>query len=211
MPAIQDAMWRVPDAILGRSRSGKLSLSGASLQCCREDRSVGTRRIERVESADVVRVLTAMNEADVDVWVDGGWGVDALVGRESRRHKDLDLLVLVVDVQRAAAVLVELGFGHLAGPSPAGLYCDVADRRVDISVVAPDGASREYVHETSHDTPRLAVEDLSGQGMIGGLRVRCLTASAQVRAHVGYEMTDKDEHDLQLLRGDESDRRFGHT
>jgi hypothetical protein len=30
-----------------------------------------------VQSADVVRVLTALNEADVDVWVDGGWGVDA--------------------------------------------------------------------------------------------------------------------------------------
>jgi lincosamide nucleotidyltransferase A/C/D/E len=147
----------------------------------------------------------------VDVWVDGGWGVDALVGRESRRHKDLDLLVLVTDVERAAAALVEQGFSHLAGPSPAGLYCDAADRRVDISVVAPDDAGGGYVHETSHDTPRLAVEDLSGQGTIGGLPVRCLTASAQLRAHVGYETTDKDEHDLQLLRGHESDRRFGHT
>jgi lincosamide nucleotidyltransferase A/C/D/E len=164
-----------------------------------------------VESADVVRVLTAMNDANVAVWVDGGWGVDALVGRESRRHKDLDLVVSVADVQRAAAVLVELGFGHLAGPSPAGLYCDVADRRVDISVVAPDDASGGYVHETAHDTPRLTVEDLSGQGMIGGLRVRCLTASAQRRAHVGYETTETDERDLQLLRRDESDSRFGHT
>jgi hypothetical protein len=70
---------------------------------------------------------------------------------------------------------------------------------------------QRYVHETSHDTPRLDVEDLSGQGTIGGLRVRCLTASAQLRAHVGYETTLKDEHDLQLLRDHESDRRFGHT
>jgi lincosamide nucleotidyltransferase A/C/D/E len=160
-----------------------------------------------VQSADVVRVLTALNEADVDVWVDGGWGVDALIGRESRRHKDLDLLVFVADVERAAEVLVEQGFGHLAGPSPAGLYCDAADRRVDVSVVTPAGATGGYVHETSHDTPLLANEDLSGQGTIGGLHVRCLTASAQLRAHLGYEMTKKDQHDLQLLRGVESGRR----
>jgi lincosamide nucleotidyltransferase A/C/D/E len=169
-----------------------------------------TRRVQRVRSADVVSVVTAMNEADLDVWVDGGWGVDALVGRETRQHKDLDLLVAAIDVQRAAAVLAGHGYRHRAGTSPAGLYRDDADRCVDLSVVTPDGGSGGYLHETSRGTTRLAVEDLSGRGTIGGLGVRCLTASAQLRAHAGYETTDKDEHDRRLLREDESDRDSGH-
>ena len=109
-----------------------------------------------------------MNEADVAVWVDGGWGVDALVGRETRLHKDLDLLVAATDVQRAAAVLAGHGFRHRAGTSPAGLYCDDAGRCVDLSVVTPDDGGG-YFQETSRGTTRLAVEDLSGRGTIGGL------------------------------------------
>jgi len=167
---------------------------------------VMTRRVEPVRSADVVRVVTSMNEADVDVWVDGGWGVDALVGSETRGHKDLDLLVAAADVERAAVVLAGRGFRHRAGTSPAGLYCDDADRRVDLSVLTPESDRGGYRHETSSGTTRLAVEDLSGQGTIGGLGVRCLTASAQLRAHVGYETSEKDEHDLRLLRDHGPDR-----
>ena len=163
-----------------------------------------------MRSTDVVYVVTSMNEADVAVWIDGGWGVDALVGRQTRLHKDLDLLVAATDVQRAAAVLAGHGFRHRAGTSRAGLYCDDADRCVDLSVVTPDDGGG-YFQATSRGTARLAVEDLSGRGTIGGLGVHCLTASAQRRAHVGYETTEKDEHDLRLLREDESDREFGHT
>jgi lincosamide nucleotidyltransferase A/C/D/E len=162
-----------------------------------------------VRSTDVVLVLTAMNEAGVDVCLDGGWGVDALVGRETRRHKDLDLLVFAADLPRAAAVLEGHGFCHRAGTSPAGVYCDDAERRVDISGLTPDG-SGGYLQKTAHGTARLAVEDVSGRGTIEGLGVRCLTASAQLRLHSGYERTDKDEHDLLLLREDESDRGSGH-
>ena len=170
---------------------------------------VGESGVEQVRSVDVVRVMTAMNHAGVDVWVDGGWGVDALAGRETRRHKDLDLLVAADDVSRVEAVLAEQGFGHVAGTSPAGVYRDVTDRRVDVSVVTPDPGGGGYLQETAHGLVRVAGEDLGGRGAIGGLGVRCLTASAQLRAHTGYEATAKDEHDLQLLRENEADHRFG--
>jgi lincosamide nucleotidyltransferase A/C/D/E len=36
-------------------------------------------------------VLADLTEAGCSVWVAGGWGVDALVGRQTRLHRDLDL------------------------------------------------------------------------------------------------------------------------
>ena len=33
-----------------------------------------------------------LSEASVKVFLDGGWGVDALIGRETRIHNDIDLL-----------------------------------------------------------------------------------------------------------------------
>jgi lincosamide nucleotidyltransferase A/C/D/E len=157
-----------------------------------------------VRATDVIEIVTAMREADLDVCLDGGWGVDALVGLETRPHKDLDLLVSAAEVRRAAAVLDEREFDHRAGTEPSGLYCDAAGRRVDISVLTPDEGGG-YVQETSHGTTRLTVDDLSGRGTIEGVGVRCLTAAAQRRLHTGYVATDKGEHDLRLLGQDESD------
>ena len=37
---------------------------------------------------DVLRVLDALDRAAVPAWLGGGWGVDALVDDETRRHSD---------------------------------------------------------------------------------------------------------------------------
>jgi lincosamide nucleotidyltransferase A/C/D/E len=41
--------------------------------------------------ADVLHVIDLLKAAGVPVWVDGGWGVDALLGEQTRLHDDLDL------------------------------------------------------------------------------------------------------------------------
>jgi lincosamide nucleotidyltransferase A/C/D/E len=43
-----------------------------------------------MRAEDVLRVLGVLRGVGVDVWVGDGWGVDALVGRETRPHRDLD-------------------------------------------------------------------------------------------------------------------------
>ena len=43
--------------------------------------------------ADVVTLYRAFAAADAPVWLMGGWGIDALLGRQTRRHHDLDVLV----------------------------------------------------------------------------------------------------------------------
>ena len=144
--------------------------------------------------------MTAINQAGVDVWVDGGWGVDALAGRETRRHKDLDLLVAADDVSRAEAVLAEQGFGHVAGTSPAGVYRDVADCRVDVSVVTPDPGGGGYLQETAHGLIRVAGEDLGGRGTIGGLHT-------EPRAPTGVQGSVDEVRRAALLRWTCSTRR----
>lgn len=41
---------------------------------------------------DVLFVLALLQRAELDVWVGGGWGIDALVGVQTRDHRDLDLM-----------------------------------------------------------------------------------------------------------------------
>jgi hypothetical protein len=49
-----------------------------------------------------------------------------------------------------------------------------------------------------------SVGDLSGEGTIAGVPVRCLSVEMQFRGHTGYELPERQIGDLELLR-----ERFG--
>lgn len=40
----------------------------------------------------VLSVLSLLQKARAAVWVGGGWGIDALIGEQTRDHRDLDLM-----------------------------------------------------------------------------------------------------------------------
>ena len=44
-------------------------------------------------NAEVARIVAYLESAGIRIWLDGGWGVDALVGEETRPHSDLDAAV----------------------------------------------------------------------------------------------------------------------
>ena len=46
------------------------------------------RRVRMMNADAVVEVLAALENASVQVWLDGGWGVDALLGEQTRGHTD---------------------------------------------------------------------------------------------------------------------------
>jgi lincosamide nucleotidyltransferase A/C/D/E len=50
-----------------------------------------------VSADDVIEILDAFDRAGATVWLDGGWGVDALLGEERRRHDDLDVAIAQSD------------------------------------------------------------------------------------------------------------------
>ncbi|WP_442920489.1 nucleotidyltransferase domain-containing protein, partial [Methanobrevibacter sp.] len=50
---------------------------------------------------DACEILEMLSEASVKVFLDGGWGVDALIGRETRIHNDIDLFVEKKDYGKA--------------------------------------------------------------------------------------------------------------
>jgi hypothetical protein len=47
-----------------------------------------------LDASDVLEILDRLDRAGLTVWLDGGWGIDALLGRHNRPHEDLDLVIL---------------------------------------------------------------------------------------------------------------------
>jgi lincosamide nucleotidyltransferase A/C/D/E len=149
---------------------------------------------------DVQTVLQRLESAGIGVWVDGGWGVDALIGRQTRPHQDLDLAMELGDVHQAVEVLREIGFRLYEAelPTRADLR-SVDDRRVDLHVLTFDeqGNGLQQLQDGSVGT--YDKQGLSGIGTIGELEVRCLSPEIQMRFHTGYEPDEDDRHDVRLL------------
>ncbi len=51
-----------------------------------------------VEARDAAALCRMIAGRDMQCWVVGGWGVDALLGRQTRTHKDSDVLTLLRDL-----------------------------------------------------------------------------------------------------------------
>ena len=147
----------------------------------------------------VAAILTVIRDADITVWIDGGWGIDALVGRETRPHKDLDLIVSAADSSRLHAVLAERGYRVIAGVPSGGVYENGLGARVDISTVTFDDRGRAHRFTSTGGQENCPADAFAGTGHINGMAVRCLSVEAQINAHRGYEPDDKDRHDVALL------------
>jgi len=58
----------------------------------------------------VITLYKQLNDAGIAIWLDGGWGVDALLGRQTRKYADLDIIVQEIDVDRARKLLEQTGY-----------------------------------------------------------------------------------------------------
>jgi lincosamide nucleotidyltransferase A/C/D/E len=148
---------------------------------------------------EVLAVLRALDEAGCWVAVEGGWGVDALAGRQTRPHRDVDLDVDAAQ-ERATLVVLE-GMGY-------AIETDWRPNRVEL--VAP-GRGRVDVHPLTFDAEGNGVQaGLNGErylypaasfvtGHIDGWAVRCLSVEQQIEWHTGYELRASDHADLAVL------------
>jgi lincosamide nucleotidyltransferase A/C/D/E len=149
-------------------------------------------------ASDVLEVLGCLEAAGLRVWVDGGWGVDALVGETTREHADLDLVVLAPELAAVRSLLAEAGYrAVLRNWLPTSIaLADGQGREVDLHPVTPTG-------DGGGDQPQLGGGSFHyrppASGAIGGRRVACVDAATQVRCHLGYPPTAKDRHDLRQL------------
>jgi lincosamide nucleotidyltransferase A/C/D/E len=154
-----------------------------------------------MDAPSLLEVVDRLEQHGIDVWLDGGWGVDALLERETREHDDLDLVAELRYAERMIELLGGLGYEPVADAPPKSfVLVDRLGRQVDVHPVTfdADGGGvyqmddgREWVY---------SAEGFLGRGSVAGRQVRCLSPEVQVLVHAGYELTDKDYRELYLLR-----------
>lgn len=153
-----------------------------------------------MEASDVLSVLDCLTAEIIPVWLDGGWGIDALVGRQTRPHDDLDLVVRLDQVEQIERALAPFGF-HL-DDDELPVRCvlrDADDRRVDCHTVRFDAEGNGLQRQPDGSEFAYPAAGFAGRGTVGGRAVPCLTPDVQVLCHTGYPLDAADCHDLRLL------------
>jgi lincosamide nucleotidyltransferase A/C/D/E len=144
-------------------------------------------------SRDVLALYEQTNGAGITIWIDGGWGVDALVGKQSRAHEDFDIVIERKDVPAFRVLLERQAYTETrveyARPWNFVLG-DVQGREVDVHVIVFDGQGNGLYGPVEQGMMYPAAS-LTGTGTIDRHVVRCISAEWMVKFHSGYALTEK--------------------
>ena len=147
-------------------------------------------------ASEVVKLEILFDQQRIEVILDGGWAVDALLERQTRPHSDLDIAMPHEYVPVLRKVLEDLG------------YCEVPrDDTRECNFVLADGQGHQVdVHTYTYDGQGKLVfglpyplDSLTGHGRILGHALSCITPEWLVRFHTGYALDENDYHDVNLL------------
>lgn len=145
------------------------------------------------EAVEMVRLL---GQNGIDVCIDGGWAVDALLGEQRRKHADLDIVIAHKD-STALKTLLE-SRGYMEVPRDDSWECnyvlgDAEGHQVDVHTCTFDAEGKNIFGVA------YPFESLKGEGAILGYPVRCITPEWLVKFHGGYKLDETDYQDVKAL------------
>lgn len=150
-----------------------------------------------VSKEDVIEIITLAVNNDVKIYLDGGWGVDALLGQETRVHNDIDLFVEKKQELILLRLLKEKDFVEEKYPYTTAshtVWKDKFERIIDLHTFEKD-TENQIVFERE----KYSADIFDGIGKIGSIEINCIPAKYQVPFHLGYEFDENDIHDVLLL------------
>lgn len=151
-----------------------------------------------MQATDVLTLLAALDDEGVHYWLDGGWGVDCLLGEQTRQHSDLDLVVHRSDLEQFTSHLYARGFQVIRDWLPTSLaFRHSSGHEVDLHPVdpTPDGGGAQVL-PGDEGTWRYAPPVT---GFIQGHELPCASAQDQVLMHTGYPPREIDFEDVRRI------------
>ena len=161
-----------------------------------------------MEADEVVRIVELLEAAGIPSWIDGGWGVDALLEKQTRPHSDLDLVIPRVSADHAQKALQTLGYAYdptVEPGLPARLVLRAkTGRQIDLHPIMIDELGNGWQEIQAGAWGLYPADGLGGKGAIAGQPVNCLTPDLQLLHHLCYVWNEKDRQNMAQLAA-----RFG--
>ncbi len=137
----------------------------------------------------------------IGVWLDGGWGVDALLGEQTRPHEDVDIVLQEKYLPKLRELLEARGYRDVERDDTSAWNFVLGDDKghlVDVHAFHFD-ANGNGIYGNSGET--YPADSLKGTGNVDGQQVKCISAEQLVKfiSPWLYKRRDKNLKDVAAL------------
>lgn len=147
---------------------------------------------------EVVEIVNWLGHHNVVYQINGGWAVDALTGRQTRPHDDVDVFVDARQVDALLRWLEGRGYRIEVDWRPIRMELAAESGRVDVHPMTIQ-RNGDGIQEGFNGESFLHRASERVTGTIGGVSVTVASARALLRLRTGYTPRPKDLHDIALL------------
>lgn len=156
-------------------------------------------RKEITTKDDLMFVIDLLSNSGIKYWLDGGWGVDILAGKQTRDHRDIDINFDAKHLEYLLNILERHGYQIDTDQRPVRLelyskeygYLDIHP-----FVLTSDGTAKQANPEGGWFE---FDKDLFDNVTFEDITIPCISIKGQKLFHSGYELRDKDIHDISIL------------
>jgi lincosamide nucleotidyltransferase A/C/D/E len=151
--------------------------------------------------ADVCAFLELVEALGIDVWLDGGWAVDAWLGGQTRRHADIDIVIETRHLATLVDALRRRGYDDIPRDDSRPwnfVLGDAAGHEVDFHVIelAQDGSGLYGLLPSRSIFP---ADSLTAVAHLCGREIRAIPPHRLVEFHAGYDPDENDRADVLAL------------
>lgn len=161
-----------------------------------------TEKLKTMMTAlDVLDLYTKLDNIGIKIWIDGGWGVDALLGEETRTHEDIDIVILKKNLLKLRKILEEQGYKDIEQIDTRSWNFVLGDNKghkIDVHAIVFD-VEGNGIYGPLEKGNMYPAASLSGMGIINGHTVKCISPEFMVKFHTGYKPRDSDFQDVLAL------------
>lgn len=154
-----------------------------------------------MKPGDVIKIYDLLSSNGIDVWLDGGWGIDALLGEQTRLHEDVDIIVQERDLPKLRELLIGQGYKDIERDDTSAWNFILGDSKghiIDIHAFTYDTGGNGLYGNHGLTFP---ASSFKGTGKINGKAVECISAE-QIVEFVSpwlYKRREKNINDISAL------------
>ena len=152
-----------------------------------------------MQSTGALELYNLFSDNGILVWLDGGWAVDSHLGKQTRPHEDLDIIIQTKDVPKIRSLLSELGYKNVPRDDTREENFVLGNNQgllVDVHTVHFDDNGDGVYGNHGAAFPKKCFD---GVGEINGQKVKCISAEQIVIFHTNYTPDENDAKDVLAL------------
>lgn len=157
------------------------------------------KKKEIVTKENLIEVLDLLDNMKMRYWIDGGWGIDILIGKQNREHRDIDVDFDEEYTEALLNKLIEKGYEIVVDWSPSRIelyHPELSYIDIHPLIINDDGSARQA-------NPQGGWYEFEAKwfstAVFEGRVIPSISAEAQKLFHSGYELREVDIIDLKNL------------